>query len=332
MGDARAAGPGAGNHDDGRISGHLAVEGGRFIHVDDRLQVEAFGHQPAQRAAVAVLHPAVRADEAEPATGGEQRQRAFDERHVQVGAIVERRVTAAVFGQQHRRNQLLPHVGRIADDEVERGRQRAQQEVALPQPLPDQGLRRVRPDAGRGQFLAECGAGTTAAVVMQLNGLQRRTKHGQDVGVAGATSRSPGREQAAHGHPQEFAATGGRFQQTAGMQRPVRRIPDQIQNELDDLDAREHRTAGFGIVLGRESGHGGGDGGRTDRLGRERVGIGKQGQRGQETIPRQRRDHRAGTSYWGCSGCACAAWKPVLPAAWATIRCARPSPPPVPAQ
>ena len=74
----RVAGPLAvSNHDDGRISGHPVVEGGRFIHVDDRLQVEALGHQPAQRAAVAVLHPAVRADEAEPATGGErQRQRA----------------------------------------------------------------------------------------------------------------------------------------------------------------------------------------------------------------------------------------------------------------
>ena len=72
---------------DGGIRDHVAVEGLRVHHVDIGLEVKLLRDELTERAAIAVLHPAVRADEGQPAAWRKALQGPLDKRNVEIGAV-----------------------------------------------------------------------------------------------------------------------------------------------------------------------------------------------------------------------------------------------------
>ena len=143
MRNARSAALFAGDNSNGRICDNFTVEGRRIDHIDVSFEVKQLRDQFAQRPAVAVLHPAIRANKSEPAAIGEQLQRALDERDIKIGTVEDRAIARPVFAHQHVGDQLLPDVRRIADDEIKFAIKVLKQEVSAVQPCACQ-LRRLR--------------------------------------------------------------------------------------------------------------------------------------------------------------------------------------------
>jgi hypothetical protein len=85
------------DNDDGRIGDHIGQERVCVHHVHEAFKVKRISNVPTQRAAVAVLDPAIRADEAKVAPRGQKRQRALNERHVDIGAIEDRTKASPIF-------------------------------------------------------------------------------------------------------------------------------------------------------------------------------------------------------------------------------------------
>src|SRR5258707_1044280 len=75
-------------HDDWEVRDHVREKRVRVDHIDKASEMKFVGDEPAQRATVAVFDPAIRADEAQASAVSQQSQRLFDERHINVGAVV----------------------------------------------------------------------------------------------------------------------------------------------------------------------------------------------------------------------------------------------------
>lgn len=124
--------------------------------------------------------------------GAKAHQRALDKRDVQVGAVINRGVAAAVLSQEDGRDQLLAHIGRIADHQVERAGQVHQQEITKQKPFIGDRCRRAATDTVANQAGHHRRVRAGEGVAMQLNGSTARM---QGPKVASA---SPGRPVAFH--------------------------------------------------------------------------------------------------------------------------------------
>src|SRR5665213_3383143 len=85
--------------DDGNrgIGSHVRMEGLRVDHVHKNFEMEIVRHQFAERPSITILHPPIRADEAELTALHEASQRSLDERNVEIGAVIDRAVACPVF-------------------------------------------------------------------------------------------------------------------------------------------------------------------------------------------------------------------------------------------
>jgi hypothetical protein len=82
---------------------------------DIAFETKFFGDEATQRTAIAIFDPAIGADEAQASSRRQHRQRTLDERHVNIGTIIDRRETPPVLSHEYIGNELLPHIGRVAD-------------------------------------------------------------------------------------------------------------------------------------------------------------------------------------------------------------------------
>jgi hypothetical protein len=131
---------------------------------------EMFRDQATKRPAVAVLDPAIGADEPETSARSQKRQRLFNERHIDICAIEDRRVAPPVFGHQHIRDQLLPHIGRVADHVRKFPLMREQQEISLLQPTLAERFALCRRHGSGDQHICHQLARVLVARAMQLDG------------------------------------------------------------------------------------------------------------------------------------------------------------------
>ncbi len=247
--------------DDGdrRIGDHLGLEGWRIHHVDVDLQVEVLGHEIAEWPAIPILHPAVGADEAKMPTLLKEGERALEERDVEVSAIIDRRVARSVLRHQRVRNELLAHIGRVADDEVEPAGQLDEQEITMDQPGVGELPRWSSGDAVAGQpvdhRLARAGEGGG----VELDGPDAVRECGERIRVA-LCGASPSRQQPVDGRQEEVPISEGGLQVPHPVQRLVGGVSGQVEDEVHHLAPREDRTTGLdastrqhGVQQGRVS-------------------------------------------------------------------------------
>jgi hypothetical protein len=227
-------------------------------------EVKVAGDQRAQGAAVAVLEPAVGADEREAAVRCEQLEAALEERDVEIGAVVDGGVAAAIFGEQRGGDLLLADVGRVADDDVEVAGERGKEEVVAEQPEVAQGGGVAAGRAPGEQAAVDELAGGSESVLVDLDGADGV---GELVGVArGVAGVGEGSEQAVDGGEQEVAGAEGGLEQAVGVERVVGGVSGEVEQGGDDLGAREDGAAVAGALVG-EVGEGGPQGGGAGRGG-----------------------------------------------------------------
>ena len=212
--------------------------------------MKARRHHRTQRPAVGVFGPAVGTDESQLPPIGQQRQRTLDERHVQIGPVKQRGVELAVLAQQRGRNQLLPHIGRVAHHHIKAARQRVQQKVARHQPRRQQprplGIAQPVRQQQRVDFLP---GGVEGAAVQ----LHRADAIGQ---VSPATRRLERTQQPPHGSQHKRTAAKRRLQQAHAVQRLAGGVPGQIEHELHHLGPGVDRPPPVSVRLAGERVHG----------------------------------------------------------------------------
>ena len=170
-----------------------------------------------------------------------------DEGNVDVGAIEDRGVAASVLGNKGVRDQLVPHVWRIADDKVGRLRQVSKQVIVVDQPGVDERRGVDATNSGVVELFGQVGARDLERVLVQFDRAdtvaERRSR-------GGAGRRCPGLQEALDRDNKKVAIAERGFQQRHLVKRSIWRVTDKIENELNDLATREDRAAVFYPGLG----------------------------------------------------------------------------------
>lgn len=240
----------------------------RICHIYVNLEVELFGHELPQPAAISVLHPPIGTDESQPSALNKTLQGSFDERNVQVRPVIDRFIPLAVFGHECVGDELLANIWRVADDEIEVAGQRGQQKIAVNEPLLGEFLSHVRTDGVVGKQTDYPRACPMERVSVELDGADAVPQRAH---VAGSGDL-PRMKQAFQSSDQEVTTTEGRFQQAPVKKRLIARVPGQIQDEIDNFAFCENGSPFFD-TRDRETG----DGFRHGALVKERLLADNQG-------------------------------------------------------
>ena len=223
---------------DGRVSSDFALKRLRAHHVHTEAQRIAAGNHLAQRTTIAVLHPAVRANERQHAVRCQQPQRLLHERHIEVGTVIQRMKTPAILREQRCRDHLLTHIRRIARHKIKARRKRLEQKIRVHQPRLRQ-RRRIVPRKPvlmqeRQQFVP----GFCKSLPVQLH-----TAHSLEQPPCGNFIPPRRLQQPLHGRQQKIPRTAGWLQQPHPAQRLVLRVARQVEHEFHHLPARIDRPA-----------------------------------------------------------------------------------------
>jgi len=206
--------------------------------------MEVAGDHGSQWSTVSVFHPPICADERELAAWLQQPQAAFDKGNVEVGAIVEGGVAAAVFAQQRGGNQFLSDVGWVADNKVKRLGHRRQKEISVREPLAREILRLGSLKSVRIKKTQDLPACLREGVGVKLDGPDAPFE-GWNLDTTHAGGRSGG-QQPRDGREQEFPTTKRRLEDGLLIEGGRRGIADEVQNELDHFGAGEDGPALIG--------------------------------------------------------------------------------------
>ena len=231
----------------GRVGVDVALERCRAVHVDRVEQAEPPRDERPQRAAVAVLHPAVGADVRQPPAQPEQVQTPLDERDVQVGPVVDGCEGPAIDREQGAVDVVLAEVRRVAHNHVEQPTERRQKEIAADEPAVQQGVGGSRAEAVLDEPLRQLGARGLVRTPVDFDGSDRVAEVAER-GRRGSAPRRPRAQQPIHCLEQKNAAPERRLEQTAPSEVCGVRISGQVHHEPGDrrdrVDGSPRRAAG----------------------------------------------------------------------------------------
>ncbi len=120
---------GPADHDHRWVRGHHILERGRVMHLNDRLNPERARDHAPQLSTVGRPHPPIRADEPQHPAVFQLTQPGLDEPHVNVTPADHRRVQAPVGRQCLGGKVVIPHIRRIAHDQIRPPIRRGRQQV-----------------------------------------------------------------------------------------------------------------------------------------------------------------------------------------------------------